>query len=206
MNSTTAEEYMRLIMHTLSHHRRSEYAIGQYTSVLQGRLISLPSGVVSRQVRINATLVRVVSIAESFASSQLAARLEAQAPQPRTPFVEELYIGAEDAAISSWERIKDGYKNWVYNVQLASCPGYDSVRALAEVRNAVTHGLGRLTRRQLRSKQMPTRITQLKRLGIYIDTNHRVLVSDDALKTAALECRSFVSALDSVLQSTATPC
>lgn len=203
-NSVLGEEYMRLIMQTLAQHRRSEYVISGMVP-LRGRLTSLPSGAGMRQVRTYATLVRLVSIAEAYTSLRLATHLEMHAPPPRSPLVDELYIREENLATGGWDRMSLSYKKWVGGVELSKCDGYATVTNLIEVRNAIAHGLGQFTRRQSRDRGLSRRIGELKKLGITMDGRDKLNISDSALKTAAIACRAFVSALDAELQQAASP-
>jgi 3-mercaptopyruvate sulfurtransferase SseA len=66
------------------------------------------------------------------------------------------------------------------------------------VRNAVAHGLGKLTRRQLRSEQSVK--SKLKAAGITVDDN-RIVLSDDSLAAAASACRDFIERLDLTVQA-----
>ena len=68
----------------------------------------------------------------------------------------------------------------------------------SRTRNAVAHGLGKLTRRQLRSEQSVK--SKLKTAGIRVGDN-RIALSDDSLAAAASACRDFIERLDLAVQA-----
>lgn len=103
---------------------------------------------------------------------------------------------ADDAVIrgtSSWQDQKKSYKDW-----LSVEEDWKAVERLAEARNAVAHGLGKLTRRQLRSEQSVK--SKLKAAGITVDDN-RIVLSDENLAAAASACREFIERLDIAVQA-----
>lgn len=195
VNSLDAHAQMCLVMHTLAQHRRGEYALSRIAPS-RGRLATQPTGAVARQVRAHGTVVRIVSIAESFANQQLVTRLEMQAPPPRTQFIESLYVREENNAVSSWDKIRENYKKWVDGVQLVRCDKYEVVMTFVEARNAIVHGLGALTKRQVRAPSRAALIDSLTALDITVDRVYRLTISEDAVKKAALACRAFISSLD----------
>ncbi len=195
--SVIAERYVRMLMSTHAQHRRAESAMR--TGLIAGRLSVLPSGAEARQLRIQSVLVRLVSITESFASTQLADRLERQMPTPRNDLPEALYIQAEDRATSTWDAVESNYRRWVGKLDLKKCPARDDVRALVDARNAIVHGLGVLTKRQLRDPKLAGLISGLSALGITIDGSYRVSVSQAALREATLHLRELILWLDGEL-------
>jgi len=72
------------------------------------------------------------------------------APSPRTELVEELYGQTEDQATSSWVNAAKYYKKWINKTAIMSYPSWNQVNAAREARNAVIHGLGKFTSRQVR--------------------------------------------------------
>ncbi|MGH3712659.1 MAG: hypothetical protein ACRDT4_04250 [Micromonosporaceae bacterium] len=105
---------------------------------------------------------------------------------------------ADEAVIrgtSTWQEQKKSYKDW-----LGVDEDWKAVERLAEARNAVAHGLGKLTRRQLRSEQSVK--SKLKGAGITVDDN-RVVLTDDSLAAAASACRDFIERLDLAVQARA---
>lgn len=146
----------------------------------------------------------MTSIVESFASINLANRLEAFVPLPRPAFVEDLYYREENLALSGWEQMRTRYKKWVGGLDISKCQGYSTVMSLVEARNAVAHGLGSLTRRQLRGANLGSIVAGLQNIGMAVDAQSRVSVPPQALKEAAVGCRSFILSLDAELQQVPT--
>ena len=67
---------------------------------------------------------------------------------------------------------------------------------LTQVRNAVAHGLGVLTKMQLQPKSYQRTIDMLREVGISSDEDHRIVLTDDDIRNAARICREPVAALD----------
>ncbi|MDG4778984.1 hypothetical protein O7614_04905 [Micromonospora sp. WMMD961] len=103
---------------------------------------------------------------------------------------------AEDAIIrgtGGWSDQQRSYKDW-----LGVNEDWKAVERLAEARNAVAHGLGKLTRRQIRSERSVK--DKLRAAGITVDDN-RVVLSDGSLAAAASACRDFIERLDLAVQA-----
>lgn len=197
--SLIAEEYSRLLMQALAQHRRSEYAIAARPPV-RGRLAVLPSGFLSRQVRHQAALVRLVTIAEAFTSMRLISGLERHLPFPTSSFVAEIYYREENSATAGWQQMGSRYKKSLGGVELAKCDGYPTVMAMVEARNAIAHGLGVLTRRQQRDSNLPQLTRKFTDIGITVNADKRLTVDYSALKVGAIDCRRFILSLDAKLR------
>lgn len=126
------------------------------------------------QDRCQATLVRLLSITEAFASEVLSREVD------------------EHSLARRGQEQQRSYKDW-FGVKV----DWTAVDRLAEARNAVAHGLGKLTRRQLRSEQRVK--SKLKAAGIAVDDN-RIVLSDSSLAATALACRDFIERLDFTVQ------
>ncbi len=74
--------------------------------------------------------------------------------------------------------------------------GVPAAIALVEARNAIVHGLGALTKRQVRGAGCAALVAELTALGIAVDRTYKLTVSEEAVKDAALACRAFISSLD----------
>jgi hypothetical protein len=88
----------------------------------------------------------------------------------------------------TWEAQKDAFKKWH---QIS--PNWLELEGLAEVRNAVAHGLGTLTRRQQRSHS--STMTKINRTGISV-VNDKVVLEEQDLISAAKACRALISQID----------
>ena len=92
----------------------------------------------------------------------------------------------------TWSEQQNAYANW-----LGVKENWKVVERLVEARNAVAHGLGTLTRRQLRNEASVR--GKLREAGITL-TGIRVVLSDAALSSAAADCRGLIHRLDLAVQ------
>lgn len=189
--STEAEAASALLFRTLGAHRTATAAIRQRP---RPRLHRLP-GEDPIQDQCQATLVRLLSITEAFASELLSREVDHAIAGAATATAGKV---AEDAVIrgtGTWSDQQRSYKDW-----LGVNEDWKAVERLAEARNAVAHGLGKLTRRQMRSEQSTK--AKLIAAGITVDKN-KVVLSEDNLAAAASACRDFVERLDLAVQEKA---
>jgi hypothetical protein len=134
-----------------------------------------------------------MAIVESFVTNELVRRLEREVPEPRSRIVETVYVRAEEAATASWPQLQTHYKQWL-DVRFTTFPAWTRIRAVNNVRNAIAHGLGEITRRMARDGVANLR-RDFRPIGVeIIGTSLRV--SDQAVKTAVVVCRDFVLWLD----------
>jgi hypothetical protein len=195
--SQAVEDSSKLVMAALALHLRQE-ALLRTAPTVHGRLhggsrVSPPA-----QVRAQATLVRLVSIAEAFVATQLASRLEGELPGPRKRLVESIFVNAEDRALATWPNLKEHYQNWIGIKFSDSSPLWLQLDAFINGRNAIMHGLGELTRRQAR-KNLPQLETNLRSVGLIVHGG-RITIPTNALQTASRVCRDFIHWLDTELQ------
>lgn len=189
--SAEAEAASALLFRTLGAHRAAIAAIGSQPLT---RLRISPDGD-PVQERCQATLIRLLSITEAFASDMLSREVDGAIARVGSATAAKV---ADDALIrgtSTWQDQKKSYKDW-----LGVNEDWKAVERLAEARNAVAHGLGKLTRRQLRSEQSVK--SKLKAARITVNDN-RIVLSDDNLAAAASACRDFIEKLDLAVQSRA---
>ncbi|MCG5216157.1 hypothetical protein [Streptosporangium sp. KLBMP 9127] len=140
-----------------------------------------------------ATLVRLLSITEAFASDLLSREVEHAVVSAQNSIASTLADEAVIRATSSWQEQKKAYKDW-----LGISEDWKSVERLAEARNAVAHGLGKLTKRQMRNEQSVR--SKLEAAGIIVDGN-TVVLSDESLAEAASACCAFIEKLDLAVQA-----
>lgn len=144
------------------------------------------------QERCQATLVRLMSITEAFAAEMLSREVEHSLTRTSNPSAVKI---AEDAIVrgtGTWQAQQSSYKDW-FNVKVDWKP----IERLAEARNAVAHGLGKLTRHQMKKAQSIT--NKLKEAGIAVK-DHGIVLSDENLVVAAITCRDFIERLDRAVQ------
>lgn len=189
--SAEAEEASALLFRTLGAHRSSVAALRPQRKT---RLRSSQDGD-PVQERCQATLIRLLSITEAFASDMLSREVDRAVAVGRNLTATKV---AEEAIIrgtSTWSDQKKSYKDW-----LDINEDWKAVERLAEARNSAAHGLGKLTRRQLRNEQGVK--SRLHAAGIIVKDN-TVMLSDESLAQAAAACRDFIERLDRALQARA---
>jgi len=145
-----------------------------------------------KQIQCQATLLRLLSITESFCAERLLVEVEQVVSPPRSQTVANLWDDAAVMATKGWDDQKRAYKQW-----LGVEPDWKPVDRLAEARNAVAHGLGSLTRRQRRNAQSAK--AKIEEAGIAM-AGDQVALSDEALATAAAACRRVIEEVDLAVQ------
>jgi hypothetical protein len=141
--------------------------------------------------------VRLVSITEAFTAARLVELMSAQVPGTMSPPLADLYAREEISATSGWADMARRYKAWASKIELKNCDSHGTVLTLSEVRNAILHGLGALTKRQQRDPNLPKIVAEMKALGVDVSPNHELWVSTSTLTIAVRELRSFMESLDS---------
>lgn len=187
--STEAEAASALLFRTLGAHRA---AVAALKPQRRPRLRASP-GDDPVQDRCQATLIRLLSITEAFASTLLSREIDRAFAGARNDTAAKLVDDAVIRGTSTWQDQRKSYQNWI-DVN----GDWKAVERLAEARNAVVHGLGKLTRRQMRSEQSVK--SKLEAAGITVDDN-KIVLSDDSLAAAASACRDFIERLDLSVQA-----
>ena len=189
--SAEAEAASALLFRTIGAHRT---AVAVLKPRPLSRLRTSPDGD-PLQDRCQATLVRLLSITEAFASDMLSREVDGAVAGARSTTATKVADEAVIRGTSTWLDQKKSYKDW-----LGVEEDWKAVERLAEARNAVAHGLGKLTRRQLRNEQSVK--SKLKAAGITVEDN-RIVLSDDSLAAAASACRDFIEKLDLAVEARA---
>ncbi len=187
--STNAESASGLLFRTLGAHRAAVAALKPQP---RSRLRTSADGD-PFQDRCQATLIRLLSITEAFAAEMLSEEVDRAVGDSRNATAAKVADDAIIRATGTWQDQKQSYKEW-----LAINEDWKAVERLAHARNAVAHGLGKLTRRQMRKEQSVK--DQLKAAGITVVDN-RIVLSDESLTEAAFACREFIERLDRAIQS-----
>jgi hypothetical protein len=139
------------------------------------------------------TLIRFQSITESFCAETLLDAAERLGTPAKSVTAATIWEEAAVAGTRTWEDQQRSYKNWL-QVSL----DWSVIKTMADVRNAVAHGLGTLTRRQLQSEQAVT--NRIRGLGIPV-VARVVILSDPALRGLAVKSRDFIYILDDAVQT-----
>jgi hypothetical protein len=107
--------------------------------------------------------------------------------------LQKLWARAESQT-ETWPRQEDAWSDW-HSIRLRQEVTYRSLRAVIEARNAIVHGLGYLTRRQLSDDGGRKVRDVLARLGI-ATVGQRVVVDEDAMWRCLTAARGFIEWLD----------
>jgi hypothetical protein len=187
--SDEAEQSVAQIFRTIAAHK---VAVANVPPAPQARLGGPDRREAELQEKRQATLIRLVSIAESFAAELLWREVEADASAPAGSPTALLSGDAVIDATLTWEKQKAAYSDW-FDVE----PDWTPVKYLANARNAAAHGLGQLTRRQLRKEKSSTSLITAAKITV---KDRRIVLTDENLDDAAATCRTFVEALDRAAQ------
>jgi hypothetical protein len=130
-------------------------------------------------------LVRFISIADEFTLRLLIDVTEAKLPQD-----ERVGLLWEDFAERNTDSWGQRFSSWeiLHKVTVSAFPRYSPLRGYIEARNAIVHGVGALTRKQL--KQLPRNTGLLNSAGIAMTGTRLTLTVANAT-----DCASTVSSL-----------
>jgi hypothetical protein len=190
--SVDAEQTSRLLMSTLAQYVRQEALLAAAPRP-RGRLRALPTSSASHQVRAQSAFMRLASIVEAHTVRELVKRIEPHAPEPRSAILQDIYTSAEDRAIASWPSMIEAYKRWL-GIRVVKWDEWNKLDAILDARNAIAHGVGELTRRQVR-KDQATLLVSLNLIGIAV-SGSRLEFSDSGIREVANVGRRFVGWLD----------
>jgi hypothetical protein len=141
------------------------------------------------QVRAQAEYLRLVSIVEAFVDTCCNHLFDLKV-RGQQMFVHNLASAARDLASAGWDERKKAFSTY-HGVPLGSCARYSDVDCAVQVRNAIAHGLGSLTRRQRNTKDM----VKITSVGIIL-RNQALIIDKDALDRCVLACATFVADVD----------
>lgn len=142
------------------------------------------------------TLPHLAAIAEEYSRFLLIKASTALLP-PRNALLDDLWLRAEAQAEGAWPQHIDAWKKW-HGVMVKQAPCYMRFMGLVEARNAVMHGLGHLTQRQLKGGQKQMVLSQLSAAGIVSGTI--ILLDRTTLIRCADIAREYIRWLDLEVQ------
>jgi hypothetical protein len=118
--------------------------------------------------------------------------LESVLPPPRARILEEVYNNAEDRATVSWDARRTHYKAWL-GITIKGTE-WERFFVLVNLRNAVAHGVGQLTRRQARKNQVQL-VSDFASVGVALKGTH-IEFLNGAVRTCAGVASTFIKRLD----------
>jgi len=145
------------------------------------------------ELALHAGFLRLVSIAEATVDAlgtELTARKVLQVDQA----VRLLVLEKELAANVNWAARHRSYKRH-HEIDLKKCTDWKRLEGAIEVRNAIAHGLGKLTTRQVSSYETASK---LARIDVFL-SNGYVDLDLDHLRACAQYGAAFLRSLDSSL-------
>ena len=186
------ESATSLLFRTIAAHQAAVTSFGSQTS--RGRLSVQREE--REEIQCQATLVRLLSITEAFCADRLLAEVERIVDRVPHQSLRAVWERSAILATNSWADQQAAYKEYL-GVSLEN-NDWKSIERLAEARNAVAHGLGKLTRRQQRNRQSV--VARLNVCGIDVEDG-RILLSGNVLLQAAQTCSQFVHKLDGAIEA-----
>jgi hypothetical protein len=135
-------------------------------------------------------ILRLIAIAEEFSVARFVDAIEILLPSD--PIVAALWEAELDRSGDTWPKRNLLWKKYL-NVKVTGFPHHKKLQGFIQVRNSITHGLGSLTRRQLRSRtataeQLGDADVRLHGDSLTIDASH--------VEACATTVKEFVSWLD----------
>jgi hypothetical protein len=190
--SGRGEVATRSIMGLLATGRRIK---NRYVPKRFGRLVGT-EGVVASAPAEYLTLPNIVAVAEEFSRSSLIAAAESRLGRHDLLHLSLLELG-EIQAEGSWEGVKKAWNAW-FEIPLGDAPAYSRLDAYVSARNAILHGLGALTRKQVRTDGGRKVKGKLASVGISV-VGDRLVLPFAAVEDCADVARAYVLWLDSKL-------
>lgn len=183
--SQPAEESMARIKFTLA----AELVLARSSKGTFGRLHRHVSALPGA----NLVLPHLVAIAEEFSRRLLFAVSDPLVTRDH-PLRAELWRLAERQADSTWSRQQSAWKKW-HGIDLKQFSGWDELCGFIDARNALMHGLGELTRRQLGADGGRSVRERMSAAGLVTSGRRLILDGASAGNCAAIAGR-FIGWLD----------
>lgn len=152
----STEAGLRLLRSTLRTYLRS----ARVPALTPGRIRRSELGTTDpRELSAQSSFLRLVGVVEATVDS-LGTELTSKRISISDEAIRLLMLEKELAATSSWEGRHRSFRRH-HKLKLASCAEHGRVEGAIEVRNAVAHGLGKLTTRQLVSADTKKRLDRI---------------------------------------------
>lgn len=145
------------------------------------------------RVRFESTYLRLIGIVEAYIDSMCSNLFRRQLVD-EAPMLRALITAAEAQASTNWKERKSAFSDY-HGVSLGSCARWSELDAGIDIRNAIAHGLGTLTKRQRNRKSRE----KMKSVGAVI-VDDRLMLSDKALKKCLVFTTEFVKSVDSKIE------
>lgn len=193
--SLDAEQSIRLLNETLAGHVEAMTAIA--ASGMRPRRFAASNKPDREQIQRQATLVRFLSITESFGTERLHAEMNKIISSLHHDGARKMWLDAHKAAILGWEKQKAAYADWLQVPESK----WTGLLVLTQARNAAAHGSGQLT--WLQQQKSPKSLNALKinlRNQLIEVTGNRIVLSEETIERAATTCAKFIHSIDAALR------
>jgi hypothetical protein len=144
-------------------------------------------------------ILRLIAIAEEFSIARFVDVIETLLPSE--PVVSALWEAELDRSGDTWPKRNILWKKYL-NVKIKDFPYNKDLQGFIQARNSITHGLGSLTRRQLRSRA--TTAQELRDAGIRLHGDSLTIDASD-VEACATTVKTFVGWLDAATMVPAQP-
>lgn len=169
---------------------------------LTGRLrrVRLVAGSVPshRSYIFQSAAVRVVSIAEEYSRSSLINAVEARLP-PANRLVARFWERVSADAESTWPQQAQAWNQW-FEVNVQGSDAYKELQPYIDARNAIAHGLGSLTRKQLGGDGGAAVRKRLADAGIFVE-GIRIVLDEVSVVEGSQRAAEYVGWLDERFQA-----
>jgi hypothetical protein len=136
------------------------------------------------------TILRLVAIAEEFSIGRLIDAIEVTLPSD--PIVSALWDAELDRSGDTWPKRTALWKKYK-RVNVKEFPQHTQLQGFIHARNSIAHGLGALTRRQLRNRTSTTQALRAANIRLHGD---RLVIDSTHVEVCALVVKEFVGWLD----------
>lgn len=190
--SSEAELASKRIMETLAQASSRTTPTQATASRLHHRAVLLPDP------RHSLVLPHITAIAEDY-SRRLLIECSERVLDLSVDLMEDLWKTGLRRAEGSWETHSAAWAKW-FGIDLRTWVDYPSLLAFVQARNAIIHGLGDLTRRQIGDDGGRRVKAQLASVGI-ATAGRTIILTTNAVRNSALTSRAFIEWLDLAVQA-----
>lgn len=180
--SESGERSIELLRQTVAQYRKISGALNRGRR--DSRLTS-PHDIDEGDIQRQTTLVRLLSITESYCAARLTNYVEQKLDVASSKIHAAIWEKTAIDVTSNWANQKDAYKKW-----LEVDPEWRWLEGLAEARNSVSHGLGHLTRRQLRSRASTS--SKISAAGLSLSGNALIITDDSLIRAMDICCNLII--------------
>ena len=170
-------------------HFRAQTAAGS-ASGGSGGLRGWTSASAASTYPLHDAILRIIAIAEEFSTSRFIDAIEPLLPSD--PIVFALWEAELDRSGDTWPKRNELWKKHK-NINIKTFPRDKELQGFIHARNAITHGLGCLTRRQLRNRTATAQALQEANISLRGDL---LVIEDSHVEACAEMVKAFVCWLD----------